>query len=247
MGKLYIVHSVDVEGPMTETLHATFERMQAYGLPDSIEPSDENLNKLQNGTFRGLDPSLSQLIQNIFNKESLSYLNNWDEIDEMLSVINSEQFRNKYSDKNGNPYLLSWFIYDHHEGFTNNPRFHEVGTHKIFDHYIPLISNNNYNDEIYWHYHAPAFSGDALESNTCWSNHAMHEEIISKRIIDKQWYFSCYRAGMCIENNDSSHWLEMFIPFDFTPRMHENHLDITKVDFDWRVRSLQDRWKLSHN
>ncbi len=239
---VYIVHAVDVEGPMTETLQATFERMYSLGLSKMIRPSSENLKLIQGGRLSGLSFQLAVNFKKIFNKRSLSYLTSWQAIDPIIQEITSKKFRLKHSSKDGSPYVLSWFIYDHHEGFSDNPRFHEVGTHKIFDHYHHIFRNNKFNDGNYWHYHHPSMNGHALESNTCWSNRPIHEEIIARRIIERLWYFGVFRAGLHIERNDISHWLEMFFPFDFSARFDEKG-DKTYMpggDFDWR--GCPSRW-----
>lgn len=233
---LYIVHAVDVEGPMTETLEATFERMYEYGLPKLIPPSSEVLQQIQAGQYRNIDSNLADQLKRVFNKHSLAYLTSWDQINSSIKHITSPGFRTHYCSKDGSPYKYSWFIYDHHEGFIDNPRFHAVGTHVIYDHYVNnLLGKSIHTDGIYWHYHHPAPSGHALESGTCWSQNSYHEEIIAKRIIDRQWYFSCFRAGLHIERNDLSHWLEMFIPFDFSARYSADPLAYPPgSDIDWR-------------
>jgi len=45
---LYIVYCIDAEGPLYETLDATFERVREIFGAD-IKPSKENLIKLQKG------------------------------------------------------------------------------------------------------------------------------------------------------------------------------------------------------
>ena len=182
----------------------------------------------------------------MFNKRSLAYLTDWDAIDGVMEDALSPKFRHDHASPDGSPYLFSWFIYDHHEGFTNNPRFHDVGTHRIFDHYMDgLLKDNPFADGVYWHYHHSAISGDALESNTCWSNRTQHEEIVARRIIERNWYFSCFRAGLHIERNDVSHWLEMFFPFDFSARYSSDEsVYYRSSDFDWRRCS--DRWGAWH-
>ena len=46
MAKVYIVHCIDTEGPLYETLDATFHRVKdIFGI--DMEPSLENLEKLQ--------------------------------------------------------------------------------------------------------------------------------------------------------------------------------------------------------
>ena len=44
---LYVVHCVDTEGPLNETLDATFERLESiFGI--TLEPTQDNLEFLQN-------------------------------------------------------------------------------------------------------------------------------------------------------------------------------------------------------
>jgi hypothetical protein len=239
---VYIVHAVDVEGPMTETIEATFERMYSYGLPKQFPPNLKSLKAIQNGSFEGINPALALDLKQVFNEYCLDYKENWTEIDKILLECISKEFRNKYCSKDGSPYLFSWFIYDHHEDFSDNPRFHEVGTHKIYDHYHDLfLKKNEFNDGNYWHYHHPSINGHALESNTCWTNRTTHETIIAKRIIDRNYYFSCFRAGLHLERNDLSHWLEMFVPFDFSARFsRSNSVYMPGGDFDWR--GCPEKW-----
>ncbi len=243
---VYVVHAVDVEGPMTETSEATFERMQAYGLPKTIPATERNLRLIQQGKFEGIDKGLAGKLKIVFNPHSLGYLTCWKEIDDILSECTSEAFRTKYCSSDGSPYTFSWFVYDHHEGFTDNPRFHEVGTHKIFDHYMDLfLKKNEFNDGVYWHYHHPSINGHALEANTCWTNSTTHEEIIARRIIERKWYFSCFRAGLHLERNDVSRWLEMFFPFDFSARYTEDDSVYPPgSDFDWR--GCPNKWGAWH-
>lgn len=234
---VYIVHAVDVEGPMTETLEATFERMWDYGLPRSVKTSKENLRRVQQGApIEGLKPEVAELLRQTFTDHLLGYWGDWKAIDAMMADINSPAFRNKYCGKDGSPYVLSWFIYDHHHDFTNNPRFHAVGTHVIHDHYMDLfLKKNPYSDGIYWHYHHPPVNGDALGCNTGWSSMVTHESIVARRIIEREWYFSCFRAGLHIERNDMSHWLEMYVPFDFSARyVPDRSFYKPGFEFDWR-------------
>ena len=50
-GKVYIVHCIDTEGPLYETLKATFKRVEAiFGI--DIEATEENLKELQQGKIK---------------------------------------------------------------------------------------------------------------------------------------------------------------------------------------------------
>ena len=44
---LYIVHCIDTEGPLNETLNATFERLEAI-FDIKLPPTSENLELVQN-------------------------------------------------------------------------------------------------------------------------------------------------------------------------------------------------------
>ena len=51
MKELHVVHCIDTEGPLNETLEATFERIKhIYHI--ELETSEEKLNKLQNGEIK---------------------------------------------------------------------------------------------------------------------------------------------------------------------------------------------------
>ena len=50
-GIVYIVHAVDTEGPMHESLSATFQRIyEHYGI--NIDPTKKNLELLQQKKFK---------------------------------------------------------------------------------------------------------------------------------------------------------------------------------------------------
>ena len=236
--KVYVTHCIDVEGPMTETLDATWERLyHEDGISLSFEPTCENLEKLQNGQLEvDCDDKFKDYLAKKYSRENLGYLRSWEEIDEAMSRINSREFRESHADMHGNPYRLNWFIYDHY-GFKTNPRLHDDGIHHIYDHYHKtLLDENPFKDGIYWHYHHPPSSGDALEWSTNWFQNSTHEEILARRIIERNWFPSVFRAGGHIERNDLNFWMEMFIPFDFssrTPKWLERPRGRGSVN-DWR-------------
>jgi len=61
MGKeVYIVHCIDTEGPLYESIEVTFEMVnQAFGI--KLEPTFSNLKKLQNKDINLASASLIQL------------------------------------------------------------------------------------------------------------------------------------------------------------------------------------------
>jgi len=218
--KVYVTHCVDVEGPMEETLEATWERIYLEdGIAIVHEPTVTNLEKLQDVNLElGVDEDMQKYLAAKYSRDNLAYLTTWEEIDEAIKEVTSSEFRQKHADMHGNPYLLNWFIYDHY-GFSTNPRFHDDGIHHIWKHYHDLVlTDNKFTDGIYWHYHHPPSSGDALEWNTNIFQNGTYEEILARRVIECHWFPSVFRAGGHIERNDLSFWLEMFIPYDFSAR-----------------------------
>ena len=47
---LYVVHCVDTEGPLDESLKASFDRLKSI-FDIEIEPTEENLKKIQKSTY----------------------------------------------------------------------------------------------------------------------------------------------------------------------------------------------------
>lgn len=246
---VYVVHCIDVEGPMTETLEATWERIYNEDrIWMNVEPSRENLLKLQAGQLDlpGLDAEAIRYLQGKYSPANLAYLTSWEQIDASIEPAVSRGFRQDHADSTGGPYIYSWFIYDHY-GFTNNPRFHDVGIHRIYDHYHDLfLRDDPQGDGVYWHYHHVAASGDALEWNPSWTTNGVPEEILARRIIERGWFPSVFRAGGHIERNDLSHWLEMFIPFDYSLRTpHGLNTDAMRgCVYDWR--NAPSEWGYYH-
>ena len=78
---VYVVHCIDTEGPLNESLKATFERLKhIYHL--NFKPSKITLKKLQKGQLdlKGLEDSVKQTL----NPEILNYNNSWNKINKML-------------------------------------------------------------------------------------------------------------------------------------------------------------------
>jgi len=74
-GKLYIVYCIDTEGPLRETLEATFERLyEIFGI--KLKPTKENLKKIQNKEFDfgGLEEEISK----VFSPHLLNYNSSWE-------------------------------------------------------------------------------------------------------------------------------------------------------------------------
>ena len=115
---LHIVHCIDTEGPLDETLKSTFDRVNStFGL--KLKPSLNNLKKLQMEKikFGGLEKNIS----NFVSKSNLNYNRNLNMLRKMHKNILSEKFRKTVTDDFGNGWVYSWHCVDH-IGFKTNPR-----------------------------------------------------------------------------------------------------------------------------
>lgn len=210
---LYVVHCIDTEGPLHESLDATFERLNAtLGL--SLTPDQATLKKIQAGTLplNGKEDVARQMV----SPEMLDYNDDWGKLDAMLDELQSEEFRLRYQDSEGQGWLFNWFIMDHVD-YVANPRRRDMGYLNIFDHYARRLRDpQNKRDEIHWHYHPMSIYREAHTCATSFlrSPHAI--EGLCRRVIDRKWFPSCFRAGFHTERPDNHWFLEQWIPFDFT-------------------------------
>ncbi len=211
MGKVYIVHCIDTEGPLYESLDATFERLKNIFDID-IEPTEENLKKLQEESISlgGKEKEVSKALDNSL----LSTYRNFSEIEYMLQKLNSRPFREELLDSSGNGWVCSWFCMEHVGFQGENPRMRVAGWHSIYDWYVKKIGYS-FGDIIGWHYHPLPVNGDY---NACGINYVASGnvfEILARNVIDRQFFPAIYRPGFHTERPDS-HWLlEQWIPFDY--------------------------------
>ena len=109
--------------------------------------------------------------------------------------------------------------------------------HQTYDFYLKNFGKNflNNNDGIYWHYHQPAKSGIGNEWSSDWFSSNEYLNILNKLVAERNFFPNCFRAGGRIEDNNLSHWLEEFIPFDYSN---------CSGDIDWnRIESDGKRLK----
>ncbi len=247
LGKVQIVHAIDTEGPLYESLTATFERLNEVFNVTHILPTLENLIGLQNGKFDLGEKTA--LIQEAMSSHRVSTLGSWDQIDNMLSEVTSENYRKKLLDSHGNGWVFNWFCLDH-VGFETNPRKRDMGYHNIHDKYSELVSAQPFaRDTIQWHFHPMSTYREAHRCATHYFRSDEVFQILSRRIIDRKFFPSCFRAGFQAERPDSHWFLEQFIPFDISNMATEDTSDIDnssdfkngrsgnwrKAPHDWRV------------
>jgi hypothetical protein len=240
-GKVYLCHHIDTEGPLYESMNELFKRVKFITGID-IEPTQENISKLQNREI-DISDELWKELKLIVDPHTINFLGEWKQIDSMLNTIMSPSYRNEIIDAEDCGWLYNWHVMDH-VGFSGiNPRRRDLGYLKIFDYYQDKIKEtNSQRDEIHWHFHPISFTKDAHIPATSYEN-SMHElhQIISRRLIDKKWFPIVNRAGFHTVRFDSSHFLEQWIPFDpsnqavkdeFQPKLQR---DLANGRFgDWR-------------
>jgi hypothetical protein len=232
--KLYIVHCVDTEGPLHEPIASTFERLfSIYHV--RLDATKENLYKIQNKLidFNGLEEEISKT----FRKELIQYNDSWDKIDLMLDAIMSRSYRSKYQDSFGNGIVYNWHCMDN-VGFKTNERRRDIGFGNIYKHYRNKILEHGNLDRIHWHFHPLSFNKEGHISSTSYANsYSILHEILCRRLIDQEWFPIVNRAGFHAIRQDSSFFLEQWIPFDFSNQSmylgEETQSDVYRYG-DWR-------------
>ncbi|MBQ7479316.1 MAG: hypothetical protein IJT01_10570 [Selenomonadaceae bacterium] len=248
MGTIYVVHCIDTEGPLNETIEATFERIERFS-GKKLEPTEENLKKIQNGEMDlgGKEESAKY----VFSERFLRYNRTWDDFDHMLDLLTSEEYRLRYADSNGNGWKYSWFIVDYVD-FLANPRGKELGYHAIYDHYQTYYHRRHVTgDDFQWHAHPLSTYKEAHRCAVSYFNSPHILQSLGRGIIDRGFFPACFRPGFHTERPDS-HWLlEQYIPYDYGNQsvaltdLDRSQNDVADGRFgDWR--RAPDTWEPYH-
>jgi len=234
---LHIVHCIDTEGPLTETIQATFERIKSvYGI--KLSPSEGTLVKLQKKELdlNGFEGAVARMVA----PELLDYNTTYDHIGVMLRDCLSEKYRKEMVDDFGRGWVYSWHCMDH-MGYSDNPRKKDVGYGNVFRYYRSMMADlcSGCEDELNWHFHPRSLTGNPLQAATSYTNSAaLLTDILCRRIIDDKWFPVVNRPGFHSERPDSHLFLEQWIPFDYANQFHESSdddPDISSGRFgDWR-------------
>jgi hypothetical protein len=236
---VYVVHCIDTEGPLYESVDATFERLRAIFHLD-LKPSVGLLHRLQAGEVQlgGLEAA----VQKVVGPHLLAYKDTWDKVDTMQAELMDQSFRTQVCDSSGAGWVYNWFCVDHVD-YDSNPRRRDIGYHNIFQHYRELIrETGSSQDGLHFHYHPHSFGREAHRCATHWwsSSDSLHQ-ILSRRVIDHHWFPSAHRPGFHVIRPDSHWFLEQHIPFDFSNQaMVDTGQDATQFGMsggrfgDWR-------------
>ena len=223
MAKLYVVHCVDTEGPLTETLTATFDRLRSvFGI--DLPANRETLQLLQNREIdlRGREDAVARMLE----PHLLAYNESWRDIQGMLDEAMSADFRRRTVDDFGNGWIYSWHCMDHMH-YAKNPRHKDVGYGNVFRFYRDqLLEHGNQGDEINWHFHPVSVTRNPLHAATSYINsYHLLVEILSRRILEDAWFPVVNRPGFHAERPDAHAFLEQWIPFDYANQSHDDDVD----------------------
>jgi hypothetical protein len=189
-------------------------------------------------------------IAKAFNSHLLGYNDTWDKVDEMLDRIMTKKYRDQFTDSNGRGIVYNWHCIDH-VGFSSNKRRRDIGFGNIFNHYQEKIDEHGAIDKIHWHFHPIAFSRESHISATNYANSTdVLHEIITRRVINNNWFPTVNRAGFHTVRRDSSIFMEEWIPFDYSNQAQYNYKESVQADmFDGRFgdwRRAPKSWKPYH-
>lgn len=245
---VYVVHCIDTEGPLHESIQATFERISGiFGI--DLPPSAETLHQLQNGEIDlgGLEAEIARVVA----PDLLDYNDTWHKIDAMLDRVMAQDFRDRTPDSAGKGWVYNWFCVDH-VGYTSNPRDRDMGYFSIHDHYRGRLAENpSSQDGLYFHFHPLSLRGAGNHAATRYFNDGGRlYDILARYIIERLWFPSAYRPGFHSERPDAHWFLEQFIPFDFANQATRTDRDGLQRDIsggrfgDWRRAPLN--WRPYH-
>jgi hypothetical protein len=235
-----IVHAIDTEGPLYESLAAKFERLRDLFGIDGIAQTEESLRKLRAGEIplggREAD------VKRVLNGHLTNYNDTWDKVDAMLERVTAKTFRNRLPDSFGGGWVYNWHCLDH-VGFEYNPRRRDMGYHNIFDHYRGLLqAQTGTRDRLHWHFHPMSTYRDAHRCATSFVNSPELYQILCRRVLERDWFPTVFRAGFQTERPDSHWFLEQWVPFDISNMALDDNAELDRtVDFrngrsgDWRL------------
>ena len=120
MKKVIVVHAIDTEGPLNESLENRFDRIKDLFGISHINRTKKNFEKLLNGQIK-IGNGIEKKIIQIFSSHLSNHNDDWNDIEEMMDRLNSDKFRNKYVDSFNDNWKFTWHCMDH-INYVYNPR-----------------------------------------------------------------------------------------------------------------------------
>jgi hypothetical protein len=211
---VHVVHVVDTEGPLYESVAATFERLEELFGVTGLPRDRATLDALRAGRVElgGREDEVRRLLSG----HRMRYMENWALLDAMLDRVMAPAFRDAVPDSEGRGWCFTWFCLDH-VGYAENPRRRTLGYHAIHDHYrARLAEQPGCRDELQWHFHPMSTYRQAHRCATSYVNSPHLYETLARRIIERGFFPGAFRAGFQAERPDSHLFLEQWIPFDLS-------------------------------
>lgn len=250
MPTLFVCHCIDTEGPLWETDTAREELIAAaLGLPEKL--SLAQLRRLTEDNTAGLSEVQLGLLKQLLSERIAKFNRHWGEVEAMLNDALSQEFRKRFKDSTGAPWIYNWFVMDHVD-YVVNPRHRDIGYHNIYDRYVSMLSQHGpHHDEIHWHYHPMSFAHEAHRYATSLLRSPHVVESLTRKVIDRCTFPVAYRAGFHTERPDNHWFMEQWVPFDFSNQaMHAERCASINADIeggrfgDWRRAPVS--WRPYH-
>ena len=212
---VYIVHCIDTEGPLHESLRLHLSVCATSSILD-LEPSEATLRNLQTGTLdlNGIEAA----VQRVVDPHLLAYNDTWDKVDAMLSrIMDRELSQRRFPIRRMEAGFTTGFAWI--TSTTTQTRVDATWDTTMYSNTTAgLLKQDSANrDGLHFHYHPHSFSREAHRSATHWwaSSDSLHQ-VLSRRVIDHLWFPAAHRPGFHVIRPDSHWFLEQHIPFDFS-------------------------------
>ena len=87
---VHVVHCIDTEGPLFESLDAKFERLDSIVDVRGLERTQETFDRLLRGEIDL--GGKEELVRQIFSSHLCNYMENWAMLEDMLSRATSQRW-----------------------------------------------------------------------------------------------------------------------------------------------------------
>lgn len=228
---LYICHIVDTEGPLSESLSATFKRInEIFNI--KVPASKKNLILLRDGKYFLKNSTDKKKISKLLKDSRINTFDNWKDLFHSIFQIKKKTFKIRQKFK----WVFTWCFLSH-DGFEGiNPRKRTKGYGKIFLNYIKKLKKNisiyhvkKNKDAVAWHFHAPSITNDAHRGGSTYLGSKKIFEDLCNYIIEYSWFPAFFRAGHNTVRQDLNLFLEQWIPFDFSNTSYRKHKKLDSI------------------
>ena len=143
----------------------------------------------------------------------------WEQVDAAMDKLFDPTLRGHRPDSGGGSLAIGWFFLTW-TGYATNPRDRDMGYHHVRDHYLERYADElrTFGDEECWHYHHPPANGVGNEWGLDWEASDEYDQILSRQLLERDWFPTCFRAGGTILTPELSRFVDAWFPIDFSNR-----------------------------